>query len=58
MPSINKKAINEFRKDLLQMLRIGKEIDRYYGEMHSDVDLYIKKINSLIINDVDTKFFI
>jgi len=46
--SINKKAINEFRKDLLQMLRVGTEIDRYYAESKQDVDVYLKKFNSLI----------
>jgi len=34
--SISKKAINEFRKDLLQMLRIGKEFDKYYAESNQD----------------------
>ena len=48
LASINKKAINEFRKDLLQMLRIGKEIDRYYAESQSDLDTYFKKFKSLI----------
>jgi len=48
LASINKKAINEFRKDLLQMLRIGNEIDRYYAESQSDLDTYFKKFNSLI----------
>jgi len=48
LASIDKKAINTFRKDLLQMLRIGKEIDRYYGEAQSDLDIYLKKFDSLI----------
>ena len=48
LASIDKKAINEFRKDLLQMLRIGKGIDRYYAEAQSDLDTYFKKFNSLI----------
>ena len=46
--SINKKAINTFRKDLLQMLRIGQEMDRYYGRSDSDLDTYIKIFNYLI----------
>ena len=46
--SIGKKAINEFKKDLLQMLRIGKEIDRYYAESQPDLDTYLKKFKSLI----------
>ncbi|MFH0867964.1 MAG: hypothetical protein V1831_01505 [Candidatus Woesearchaeota archaeon] len=48
LDSIDKKAISEFRKDLLQMLRIGKEIDRYYAESHSDLDTYMEKFKSLI----------
>ncbi|MCH8003752.1 MAG: hypothetical protein IH934_03890 [Nanoarchaeota archaeon] len=55
LASINKKAINEFRKDLLQMLRIGKEIDRYYAESQSDLDTYLKKFNSLI-NSFNKKY--
>jgi len=44
----NKKATNEFRDDLLQMLRIGKWIDRYYEESNQDTDIYIKKFKTLI----------
>jgi hypothetical protein len=46
--SVGKKAINEFRKDLLQMLRIGKEIDKYYAGSNQDAGDYIKKFDSLI----------
>jgi len=46
--SINKKAINEFRKDLLQMLRIGQGIDKYYVESNPDLDTSIKKFETLI----------
>ncbi len=46
--SIDKKAINTFRKDLLQMLRIGQGIDMYYKESNSDLDTYMKKFNSLV----------
>ncbi len=46
--SADKKAMSEFRKDLLQMLRIGKWVDKYYTESQSDLDVYIKKFNSLI----------
>jgi len=51
----NKKAINEFKKDLLQMLRIGKELDRYYDESQSDFAAYFKKFNSLI-DDFNKKY--
>lgn len=46
--SINKKAINEFRKDLLQMLRIGQGIDKYYVESNPDLDTSLKKFETLI----------
>lgn len=48
LSSIDKKAISEFRKDLLQMLRLGKWIDRYYAGSHQDLDTYLQKFNSLI----------
>jgi len=48
LASISKKAINEFRKDLLQMLRLGKGIDKYYAESSSDLGIYFKKFSSLI----------
>ena len=48
LASIDKKAINEFRKDLLQMLGIGQGIDRYYTRSDSDLDIYMKKFNSLV----------
>lgn len=48
LSSISKKAINQFRKDLLQMLRIGHGFDKYYGESNQDFGMYIKKFKSLI----------
>jgi hypothetical protein len=46
--SIGKKAINEFRKDLLQMLRLGKGMDISYAESNQDTGIYMKKFNSLV----------
>lgn len=48
LASIDKRAVNTFRKDLLQMLRIGNEIDRYYAESNSDIDTCMEKFNSLV----------
>src|SRR3989344_7093619 len=45
---IDKKAINEFRKDLLEMLRLGNWLDKNYTSENIDVTAYIKKFNSLI----------
>jgi hypothetical protein len=53
--SISKKDINEFRKDLLQMLRLGKEMDRYYSESQHDTGRYTKKFNALI-NSFNKKY--
>jgi len=46
--NIDRKSINEFRKDLLEMLRIGKELDEQYGESNQDIGAYIKKFDSLV----------
>ena len=46
--SVDGKAVNQFRKDLLEMLRIGNEIDLYYADSNSDIDVYIKKFEKLI----------
>ena len=48
LAGIDKKSINEFRQDLLGMLRVGKEMERYYTESNQDFDSYLKKFNSLI----------
>jgi len=32
LAAINKKDINQFRKDILSMLIAGKEMDRHYNE--------------------------
>lgn len=46
--NINRKSISEFRKDLLEMLRIGKELDEQYGDLNQNIEAYIKKFDSLI----------
>ena len=48
LAGIEKKAINEFRKDLLEILRIAAGMDKYYAESNQDFDSYLKKFNSLI----------
>lgn len=48
LAGIEKKAISEFRKDLLEMLRIAAGMDRYYAESNQDFDSYLKKFDSLI----------
>ena len=46
--SLDKKGISAFKKDLAQMLRISKGIDRYYAESSSHLDLYTNKFKSLV----------
>ena len=40
--------INEFKKDFIQMIKIGAEIDRYYGEAQHDLDTLIPKFEKLV----------
>ena len=48
LANISSKAVNEFKKDLFGFLRVSKEIDKSFSKSHSDVDIYIKKFESLI----------
>lgn len=48
--SIDKKSVNEFKKDLLQMLTIAKGMDIHYAESNEDIDDDIKQFDSLIKN--------
>ena len=40
--------VNEFKKDLTQMMKVGAEIDRYYGEAQHDLDVFIPKFEKLV----------
>lgn len=39
--------ISQFKKDFMQMIRVGAEIDRYYGEAQHDLDALIPKYEKL-----------
>jgi len=39
--------VREFKKDFIQMIRVGAEIDRYYGEAQHDLDTLIPKFEKL-----------
>ena len=39
--------INNFKKDFTQMIKVGAEIDRYYGEAQHDLDILIPKFEGL-----------
>ena len=40
--------INHFKKDFTQLIKVGAEIDRYYGEAQLDLDTLIPKFEKLI----------
>lgn len=40
--------VNHFKKDFIQMIKVGAEIDRYYGEAQHDLDVFIPKFETLI----------
>tara|TARA_Y100000310_G_C20658862_1_gene803547 strand:+ start:1324 stop:1989 length:666 start_codon:yes stop_codon:yes gene_type:complete len=48
LQSIKKRDVNEFRKDLLGMLRVVDGLDMAYGQSNLDVSEDIKKFDSLI----------
>jgi len=39
--------INNFKKDFAQMIKVGAEIDRYYGKAQHDLDTLIPKFEKL-----------
>ena len=40
--------INHYKKDFTQMIKVGAEIDRYYGEAQHDLDTLIPKFEKLV----------
>jgi hypothetical protein len=40
--------ISRFKKDFMQMMKVGAEIDRYWGEGQKDLDSILKKYEKLI----------
>ena len=47
LSEFNSGDINIFKKDFTQMIKVGAEIDRYYGEAHHDLDILIPKYEKL-----------
>lgn len=39
--------VKHFRKDFVQMVKVGAEIDRYYAEAQHDLDAFIPKFEAL-----------
>ena len=48
LSAFEKQDISAFRKDFLQMLRIAKNVDKYYVQSNSDLDAYLDKFSSLV----------
>lgn len=47
LSEFNSVDINTFKKDFIQMIKVGAEIDRYYGEAQHDLDNFILKFEKL-----------
>ena len=47
LAEFNTIEINQFKKDFTQMIKVGAEIDRYYGEAQHDLDTLIPKFEKL-----------
>lgn len=47
LSEFNSSDINIFKKDFTQMVKVGAEIDRYYGEAQHDLDTLIPKFEKL-----------
>ena len=48
LSEFNSSDINIFKKDFTQVIKVGAEIDRYYGEAHHDLDTLIPKYEKLV----------
>jgi len=47
LSEFNPSDISQFKKDFTQMVKVGAEIDRYYGEAKHDLDILIPKFEKL-----------
>lgn len=47
LSDFRKADVAKFRDDFVQMIKVGKEIDRYYREAHGDLDIFIPKYEKL-----------
>ena len=48
LSEFNSGDVNHFKKDFIQMIKVGAEIDRYYGEAQHDLDIFIPKFEALV----------
>ena len=47
LSEFNSADVAMFKKDFLQLIKAGAEIDRYYGEAHHELDILIPKFEKL-----------
>ena len=47
LSEFNPSDVQHFKKDFTQMIKVGAEIDRYYGEAQHDLDTLIPKFEKL-----------
>ena len=47
LSEFNTVDINHFKKDFIQIIKVGSEIERYYGEAQHDLDTFIPKFEKL-----------
>ena len=48
LSELNASDIAHFKKDFVQMIKVGAEIDRYYAEAHRDLDRLIPKYEKIL----------
>lgn len=48
LSEFSSKDVEAFKKEFTQMIRVGAEIDRYYGEARHDLDTLIPKFEKLV----------
>ena len=47
LSEFNTADINHFKKDFIQIIKVGSEIERYYGEAQHDLDTFVPKFEKL-----------
>ena len=48
LSELNASDIAHFKKDFVQMIKVGAEIDKYYAEAHRDLDRLIPKYEKIL----------
>lgn len=48
LSAFSSSEVSEFKKDFMHMVKVGAEIDRYYGEAQHDLDILVPKFEKLV----------